>query len=183
MPHMPVKTKRPKRAKINCQYLKEQLDPVRSIRLIESEFTCGGCRSVLRQGKVFYCDLCALEFGPCCHPDFSETHQHYKNADVVFPPQLGDYLPPILCKREGQVRCQCCERMLCLSHTWKADISRLSLVDWHENKLSAVVLCLNCKKLLDPEPEPDESDEPAAPCQFQSEQELRDFLRQNPQNK
>jgi hypothetical protein len=179
---MPSKTKRAKRPKINCQYLKEQLDPVRSIRLIEGEFTCPGCNSVLRQGKVFYCDLCAAEFGPCCHPDFSETHQHYKNADVVFPTQLCDYLPAIPCKREGQVRCGCCERMLCLAHSRKADISRLSLRDWREEQLRTVVLCPNCKKLLDPEPEPDDSDDPADPYGFGDEYELRNFLRENGHN-
>lgn len=82
------------------------------MRLIEGEFTCPGCSSVLRQGKVFYCDLCAAEFGPCCHPDFSEAHHITKMLMLSFLPTWGDYLPPIPCTREGQVRCMCCERML-----------------------------------------------------------------------
>jgi hypothetical protein len=178
---MPSKTKRPKRPKINCQYLAEQSNPVRSLRLIEGEFTCPGCKSVLRQGKVFYCDLCAAEFGPCCHPDFSGAHNHYPGNGDFCPVNFSDYLEPIVCTREGQVRCMCCDRMLCLTHTRKADVSRLSLQDWRDRTLGAVVLCPNCKKRLDPEPEPDgsEFDEPPDPLRFESERELWSFLREN----
>jgi hypothetical protein len=93
---------------------------------------------------------------------------------------LSDYLAPIACTREGQVRCMCCERMLCLRHARKADISRLSLPDWRERTLGAVVLCANCKKRLDPEPEtePDDFDEEDEHG-FDDEHDLRTFLRDN----
>jgi hypothetical protein len=75
----------------------------------------------------------------------------------------------------------CCERMLCLTHARKADISHLSLNDWRDRTLGAVVLCPNCKKRLAPEPESDDSqfDEPPDPFRFQTEQEVRAFLRDN----
>jgi hypothetical protein len=71
--------------------------------------------------------------------------------------------------------------MLCLTHARKADITHLSIKDWRDKTLSAVVLCPNCKKRLAPEPEPDSSefDEPPDPFAFETEQEIRAFLRQN----
>lgn len=174
---MSPKAKRPKGPKINCQYLEEQFNPIRLLRPIDGEFTCPGCGSVLRQGRVFYCDLCHSELGPCCHPDL---HKH-SDEGITYRPDLGDYLPPITCNGVGQIRCLCCERMLCLTHARKADISRLSLQDWRDRILGAVVLCPNCKKRLDPVPEPDgsEFDEPPDPFGFESEHELWAFLGEN----
>ncbi len=96
-------------------------------------------------------------------------------------PDLSDYLPPITCDRVGHIRCMCCERMLCLTHARKADISGLSLQDWRERTLSAVVLCPNCKKRLDSEPEPESSEfeDTSDGYEFQDERDLRNFLREN----
>lgn len=80
------------------------------------------------------------------------------------------------------MRCMCCDRMLCLTHCRKADISRLLLKDWREKTLGAVVLCPNCKKRLDPEPEPDSSPMEYDPYGFGMEYELRNFLGENGHN-
>ena len=181
IPDMPAKPKRPKRPKIKCQYLKEQSNPIRLLRPIEGEYTCPGCGSLLRQGKVFYCDLCAAKFGPCCHPDFSGAHNHHPGDGDSCPINLSDYLEPIVCTRVGQVRCMCCERMLCLTHSCKADIARLSLQGWRDRTLGPVVLCPNCKKRLDPEPElePADFDEPFDEFGFRDERDLWNFLYEN----
>lgn len=176
---MPSKTKRPKHPKINCQYLEEQFNPIRLLRRVEGEFTCPGCSSVLRQGSVFYCDLCLCELGPCCHPDFSEVHKNHDG--LVDRAILGDYLLPKTCDSAGHIRCMCCERMLCLMHARKANISHLSIKDWRDRTLDAVVLCPNCKKRLDPEqePEPSEFDDPDDEHGFDDEYDLRNFLDEN----
>jgi hypothetical protein len=54
------------------------------------------------------------------------------------------------------------------------------LKDWRDRILSAVVLCPNCKKRLDPDPEPDSSPyDDYDLYSFSSESELWGFLREN----
>lgn len=170
MPGMASKPKPPKRAKIKCQYAQEQWNPVRRIHIVEGEFPCPSCSSVLRRGYVFHCDFCSADFGSCCkefHPD------HRNDSDYGY--RLGDYLSATSCDGEGEVRCECCERMLCIEHVRKADLSRLALIDRSGEPLGAAVLCPSCKKLLNPDPESEPDDEEG---DFGDEYELQDFLQE-----
>lgn len=173
---MPVKTKQPRRPKTKCQYVEERWNAVRFLRHIEGEFTCPGCGSVLKKGRVFYCDICAMELGPCCFDHSGTNHNH--QADV--PGHLRDYLPPDPCSGEGRSRCMCCERMLCVGHSRKADVSHQSLKHFTGERLSKVVLCPSCKETLDPVPEDErpERDDGREPYGFTDESELRRYLRQ-----
>lgn len=172
---MTARTKHPKRTKIACQYTEEQWNPVRFLHHVQGEFTCPGCGSILRKGRVFFCDFCAVELGACCHPGSSDTHQSHQREVLG---NLCDYLPPIPCGSEGQVRCMCCERMLCVGHCRKADVSSLSLKAWTGDMVAQVVLCPSCKRTLDPSPEREPSqDENRADGSFVDDDELKQFLR------
>lgn len=179
LPNMPKKAES-KRPRINCQFLEDNWNPVRDVRQVDGEFTCS-CGSVLRNGKIFFCDICKCEFGPCCHPDFSERHKyHERDLSAEGSDRFCDYLPPRTCPNEGLVRCACCNLMLCRNHARKADLSRLSLPsDIVGEKLAKVIVCRNCKYRLDPDPdrEPQPYHDDRDESEFDDDYDFRKYLR------
>lgn len=174
---MSKKPKPPARPKFHCHYTTRNQETVQFLRDIEGEFICPSCSSVLKQGKVYFCNFCKTELGVCCHTKFTDKHKH---QDEIFNTyrDLPDYIPPVSCQYQGVVRCRCCERLLCLGHARGADLSRASVLGYDGEKLTAAVLCPDCKSLLDPDPEPDRDyvNEPE-PGSFERESDLRAFLR------